>query len=118
MSDEYFITIEALPDTSAKNWGVKGKFSVPYQRDGITAHGAQVLKHIILVVTRGGNYKALAPYQKVIVFQDDVNDNGDSVAGAFNLPIQPHIEFDGAGDYYVLCSLGMFLSNIVKISIK
>lgn len=72
-------------------------------------------KHIVLVVTHAGQYAALKPYRDVVVFQDDVQDNEQTGSGQFNLHVFDHIKFQGKGDYYILCSLGNYLSNVVRV---
>lgn len=117
--NQYFITIEAPAHCSdSKDIKLRGRFKVPYGKDGITVEGAQVLKHIVMVVSRGGNYQAVTPFKDAAVFADDVNDDGKSCSGGFNINVADHLMFDGGGDYYILCSLGTYLSNITKTSVK
>ncbi|MCP4486773.1 MAG: hypothetical protein GY820_05555 [Gammaproteobacteria bacterium] len=96
---------------------ISGNFNVPVMQKGIHVKGAQVLKHIVLVVTRSGNYQSVTPFREVVVFKDDVQDSGNSCSGAFNIDLLDHIQFSGEGDYYCLCSIGNYLSNIVKITV-
>lgn len=51
---------------------LQGKFNVSYDKDSLVARGSEVLKHIVLVVTRDTNYQAVTPFSHVIVFPDDV----------------------------------------------
>lgn len=117
LNEEYFITIEC-PDRCENGDAFKlsGQFKVPYEKNGIIVHGAQVLKHIILVVTRSGNYQAFVPFKDVIVFEDDVREVEGGCHAYFNVRVMDHLAFEGEGDYYVLCSLGSYLSNIIKIT--
>ncbi len=73
MFDESFgIEIEHTTRTSADVENkilLHGKFNIPNNEDGPMAHGSEILKHIVLVVTRSGNYRAVTPFKKVIVFE-------------------------------------------------
>lgn len=109
-----FIAIESMTPNALI---LRGKFEVCYDQNSISAQGAQVLKRIILVVTRSGNYQALAPFEETVVFDDDVKERKGGCSGQFNIKIMDHIDFGGEGDYYILCSFGTLLSNIVKITV-
>lgn len=116
----YEISIVAgVHPQNPRNLLLKGKFKVPYCIEGVPGQSTQVLKHIVLVVTRSGNYQALTPFRDMAVFNDDVQDDGDGCSGFFNVDVMDHLHdgFNGAGDYYVLCSIGTFLSNIVKVTL-
>ena len=94
---------------------IVGSFNVLNVGHGLPKQGFLIPKHITLVTTRGGNYTAIKPFFDMVVFEDDVKDDGQSVSGNFNINVFDHIQFDGEGDYYILCSLGGYLSNIVKV---
>ena len=47
---------------------VRGQFELNYSDISIDAEGSDVLKHLVLVVTRLDNYQALAPFKDVVVF--------------------------------------------------
>jgi hypothetical protein len=120
--NNYGIAIKASlrPQTSEKplNILVQGELRVPYGINGVPDKGTTVLKHIVLVVTRSGNYQSLTPFKEVIVFEDDVREEPNGCYTSFNIKVFDHILFDGAGDYYVLCSIGTYTSNIVKIVVS
>lgn len=97
---------------------VRGKFRVVCGQHGVPEQGVETLKHVVLVTTRSGNYQALTPFQEVVVFADDVQQEGDICSAFFNIDVMDHIAFDGEGDYYILCSLGTHTSNIVKVSVS
>ena len=118
--NEHGINISAsLAGSDNQSILIRGKFRVPYKKNGITAQGAAVLKHIVLVVMRSGNHRALAPFRDVVVFEDDIRDEGNSCSGFFNINVMDHISFQGKGgsDYYILCSLGTYLSNTLKVTV-
>lgn len=117
-NSEYFITIEGPKQCKHRDdFKLSGQFKVPYEKNGITVKSAQVLKNIVLVVTRSGNYQSLSPFKEVVVFDDDVKEQQDSCSGFFNIKVMDHISFDGEGNYYVFCSLGTYLSNTVKVTV-
>lgn len=114
MPQPYYIQIEQKG--SPAELAIQGRFSVPVLRDGVTRTGAEVLKHIVLVVSRGDNYQSVDPFKNVMVFKDDILEKEGVCHGNFFIHLPDHIGFSGSGDYYCLCSLGVHLSNIVKIS--
>lgn len=115
---EAYITIEAgLHPNKPQQIVLRGKFKLPCGKNGVPEQGPQIFKHIVLVATRTANYQALTPFRDVVVFEDDVQKEGECYSGFFNVNVMEHIQFDGEGDYYLLCSAGTFTSNIVKVSV-
>jgi len=113
-----FISIEAvLHPQRPQQILLRGKFRLPCGQDGVPEEATQVFKHIVLVTTRGGNYQTLTPFRDVIVFEDDIQTDGNFCSGLFNFNVMDHIQFDGAGDYYLLCSVGIYTSNIAKVTV-
>ena len=108
-----FIEIKEVSSNEDDQILVSGKFNINYQADCLSVDSAEVLKHIVLVVTRSANYQALTPFQDVIVFDDDVTETEEGCSGSFNFNLFDKIGFDGSGDYYILCSLGTVTSNII-----
>lgn len=96
---------------------LRGEYKVPYADASVPKQAVLMPRHIALVVTHYGQYAALKPFQRVAVFEDDVKDDGEIASGHFNLNVFDHIPFDGTGDYYILCSLGDFVSNIVRVKV-
>lgn len=96
---------------------LRGKFNIWYDQNGLLVRGAEVVKNVVLVVTRTANYQVVTPFKDIIVFESDVVETKDGCSGFFNIEVTDHISFDGEGDYYVLCSLGTCLSNILKITL-
>ena len=115
---EFGISI-SVKDQCKENDGiiVRGNFRIPYSEGSVPKQAIMMPKHIALVVTRSDNYTAIKPFRQMVVFEDDVKDNGKYASGNFNFNVFDHIEFNGAGDYYILCSLGNYLSNIVKVAV-
>jgi len=113
---KYGMTITLDSNLSHKNEIlIHGEYKVRYSDQALPKQGVLIPKHIALIVTRSGNYIATKPFFDMVVFEDDVKDDGQSVSGNFNLNVFDHIPFNGEGDYYILCSLGGYLSNIVKV---
>ncbi len=94
---------------------IHGKFDIEYEASGLLTRGSEILNHIILVVTRSGNYQSVTPFQDVIAFEDDVQENDSGCSGVFNIDLFKKILFDGPGDYYILCSIGSVTSNILHV---
>ncbi len=97
---------------------VHGKFRVQYEQIGVPTHATQTLKHLVLVVSRAGNYQTVTPFKDVVVFDDDVYHEKDGCSAFFNIDVMDHIHFNGVGEYYVLCSVGAYISNIVKVVVS
>ena len=110
------IALKLIPSKEDDQIIISGKFNVNYQSDGLSVKGAQVLKHIALVVTRTANYQAVTPFQDVIVFEDDVTETKEGCSGSFNFNVFDKIVFDGDGNYYILCSMGVITSNIIHVA--
>ena len=91
---------------------VKGTFNTFYQQNGVLVEGSAILKHIVLVVTRGGSHFSGPLYKDVIVFDDDITVTDRGCSGKFNFNVFDKVGFDGAGDYYIMCSIGAVTSNI------
>jgi hypothetical protein len=96
---------------------VRGDYKVPYAEESVHDQATMMPKHIAVVVTRSGNYSAIKPFRSMVVFEDDVQDDGQCASGNFNFNLFDHIQFNGAGDYYILCSLGNYLSTVVKVTV-
>ena len=112
------IVLQKSPSKQLGSINITGKFNVEYEADGLTVVGAEVLKHIVLVVTRTANYQSITPFKKVVVFGDDVIETEKGCSGAFSFNLFDKIDFNGPGDYYILCSLGAITSNIIHVQFK
>ena len=113
-----YITIEAgLHPQKSQQILLRGKFKLPCGKGGVPEEATQVFKHLVLVATRTANYQSLTPFKDVIVFEDDIQTEGNYCSGLFNINVMEHIQFDGEGDYYLLCSVGTYTSNILKVSV-
>jgi hypothetical protein len=108
-----FIELKHMLSKDSNQIMISGKFNVNYQADGLSVEGAEVLKHIALVVTRTANYQAVTPFQDVIVFDDDVTKTEEGCSGSFNFNVFDKIGFNGNGSFYIICSIGTVTSNII-----
>lgn len=118
MNNEYYIEINASKNiTSFDDIKVQGEFRVNNEEISIQYINENILKHIVLVVTRSASYQSVTPFSDIVVFKDDVTISSDNVSGLFNISIKDHISFNGKGKYYIMCSLGTMLSNTLKITI-
>jgi hypothetical protein len=97
---------------------VSGRYQIPYSNETVPDQPILMPKHIVLVVTRGANYAAMKPFKDIVVFEDDVHGTDEIAMGNFKLNVFDHIQFNGPGDYYILCSLGSYLSNITKVTVE
>lgn len=97
---------------------VSGRYKIPYSNEAVPDQSILMPKHIVLVVTCGANSAAMKPFKDIVVFEDDVHGTDEVAMGNFRLNVFDHIQFDGPGDYYILCSLGTYLSNIVKVTVE
>lgn len=118
MNKEYGIKINVSETvTNFDDIVINGEFTIDNKDINIQANNEAFFKHIILIVTRSANYHAIAPFSNMVFFPDDVKINSNIVTGAFFLSLKDNIPFSGNGDYYVLCSLGVSLSNALKVSV-
>lgn len=117
--NEIGISIEAKTDSNNNDHQIllRGRFSVSCGQNGVPDQPLKTLKHVVVVVTRSASYQAFTPFKEVVVFDDDVQVDGNTCSAFFNVNVMDHLRFDGPGDYYILCSLGTNLSNIVKVTI-
>ncbi len=116
--EKYFLEIKKVSQSNnAGSISIQGQFEIPYQKLGITVQSVEVLKHIVLVVTRGGNRAVTRPFKDFILFEEDIKELNQGCSGFFNLNLFDKITFSGKGDYFVMCSLGTTMSNIIKISV-
>ena len=117
-SDLSFIKISHQEDaTKEKHLLVRGTFNISYENDGLSVIGENVLNHIVLVVTRGGNYHSSALFSNTIVFGDDIKKTKDGCSSFFNFNLFEKTSFQGKGNYYILCSLGTLTSNILNVRV-
>ncbi|MGQ9424388.1 hypothetical protein ACXYTJ_00390 [Gilvimarinus sp. F26214L] len=107
----------SLHPENSENILLRGRLSVRRGQNGVPDAASDVLKHIVLVVTRTTNYQSVTPFKETVVFEDDVQSHGDICSASFNINVMDHIEFGGEGDYYILCSVGTYLSNVARVSI-
>lgn len=78
---------------------------------------AQLHKALVLVITKGSGYSVCNPFQNHVLFQDDEEELGGCKRGYFNVNIFDYLSKRVGGTYYVLVSLGAFLSNIVRVTV-
>ena len=114
----YFLEIKNASNTRTDgSINIQSRFKIPYQQLGITVQGVEVLKHIVLVVTRGGNQAVVRPFKDFVVFDEDIKEDKQGCSGFFKFNLFDKISFSGDGDYYIMCSLGTTTSNIIKVTV-
>jgi len=91
---------------------VEGRFSAPAEGDIDYAHHAR--RALVLVVSASFGYLADRPFESRVPFEDDVRAGQDAVAGSFALALEDFIDLEqeDTNIYYVLMSIGPYLSNI------
>ncbi len=111
-----FIEIEFQPLASPQGpYILGGRFAVEYNKNGLQIEGAQVLKHIVMAVTERGSYQTFAPFKDVAVFPDDLKATENGCSGFFNIDVFQHASFEHPASYFISCSLGTLVSNVVEI---
>lgn len=114
---EHGITL--LQDTELsdqENMVIQGVFVLPRPLTAINVH-AQPHKSLVLTVNSSGRYTVKRPYYEVVCFPDDIQQSEKSKKGYFQLNISSYINTNHSGVYYIMCSLGTYLSNILPITI-
>ena len=109
------LNIQARQIANSLTIGIAGSFRLKLGKNAVPKDALSVLKHIVVVTTRYGNYQSLTPFKDVIVFEDDVQLEGDICSGNFNINLMEHIQFSGEGEYYTHCSIGQVISNTEKV---
>lgn len=89
---------------------VCGSFLLPMNKDIRVI--AQPHKSIVLEVNSFGRHVVVTPFLDIVTFSDDLKENGQVRRGFFHLNISEYIDTTILGDYYIICSLGTYLSNI------
>lgn len=118
MSNDYFIQIQGPKEYNNLNEvSIYGSFKIPYNTNGINNQGANILKHVVMVITRTYDGHSVAPFKDIIVFSDDILDDGKTYSGKFQFNISEHTWLEGSGEFYITCSLGTLLSNTIEVKI-
>lgn len=113
-----YIKIDSLEaSTNIKDIVINGDFAISNDDVSVQNINEKIIKHIVLIVTRSANHQSTNPFSDTLVFKDDVEINSNIVTGLFNIKLSDHINFDGQGVYYIMCSLGVYLSNTLKITV-
>jgi len=113
-----YIKIDALQAyNNVNDIQINGDFTISNDDKNIQDINEKIIKHITLIVTRSANYQSTTPFSDVLVFKDDVDVHSNIVTGAFNIKLSDHIKFNGKGEYYIMCSLGVYLSNTLTITV-
>ena len=117
--DEKFlgIQIEAEETISIRDkFIVYGSFRIP--KEEAAKIETQLHKALVLVITRGSDYSASNPFENYVLFQDDEEQIAGCRKGYFNLNIFEYLGTKPSGVFYVMVSMGRFLSNIVRVTVK
>lgn len=108
---DYGIEIEVVAGEKGEP-AVRGRFSVP---DGSDVDFAEHGRHaLVLVVSASFGYLADRPFRSQVRYQDDVATDPTGTSGTFAFSLDDFIAYDedAANTYYVLMSIGPYLSNV------
>lgn len=117
MLETHELSIEVRSQPKNDEIIICGKFNIPLEMQTIPLMPTDIFKHLVCVVTRNVNYQVIRPFHETYVFDDDLKIYASDVSGNFNFNLMDHLAFCGEGSYYVLCSIGVYTSNIIKISV-
>lgn len=92
---------------------IKGGFNIPLNGGFNIAN--KLHQAIVMIVTFGGVEFVIRPYEDFIIFLDDVKLIDSNIHGSFDIDIMQYLNYQKYGTYYILFSLGPYLSNLEKI---
>lgn len=95
---------------------VYGTFLMPKKHD-IRSFG-DPHKSLVLTVNSFGRHVVVTPFMDTIIFPDDLKENDQVRMGYFQFNISSYIDTSIVNDYYIVCSLGIYISNILMVTIK
>lgn len=95
---------------------IQGAFALPKNQD-IKVHGPPH-KAIVVTINFDGRYSVVKPFEDIVVFADDTEEAATAHVGYFQLDMYDYFKYTHAGTYYVVSSLGIYLSNILQIPIE
>ncbi|MCA9727303.1 MAG: hypothetical protein KC729_06435 [Candidatus Eisenbacteria bacterium] len=103
------------PPTTGKHLGlwIQGSFLVPEEMAGGRAH-----RKLVLAVMSGDSNGSCAPFLETALFPDDETRSGGNVGGFFQLDVLAHSGWDHAGTYYVVCSIGPYVSEVLPVLVS
>ena len=96
---------------------IQGTFRIKYPDIGIPESATLIPKQIVLVAVNYGSYSSCKPFYDIVVFNDDIQDDGEFCNGKFNLNVFDHVPLQHVGKYSLLMSLGIHLSNILEVNV-
>ncbi|MDH5445571.1 MAG: hypothetical protein OEY52_08425 [Gammaproteobacteria bacterium] len=113
------IEITALEQCKLKE-GIQADvlFRVPYPDTGIPDEPSKIPNHIAMVVMHYTSYTSCKPFYEIVMFEDDVTFTDGYCEGRFRLNVMQHIPFEDKGEYEIIVSLGVYLSDIIKVTVS
>lgn len=94
---------------------IQGAFALPKKKDN--KYSGKPHNAITSVINFDGRYTVTQPFKDTFVFPDDLGENRTTLFGFFQFNLLDYFETINKGDHYVMCSLGLHLSNVLKISL-
>ncbi|VAW59611.1 hypothetical protein MNBD_GAMMA08-2633 [hydrothermal vent metagenome] len=95
---------------------IKGEFKIP--ENGNYNLKDILQKSIVMSLMYNTNYSVFRPFENIVIFKDDVNIMDNVIKGFFNFNLTPIINDTGVDIYYVLFSMGPYLSDIKMINLS
>ena len=92
---------------------IHGVFALPKNQDN--KFSGKPHNALTVVINFDGRYRVVQPLKDFFIFPDDMGENRDTLFGYFQFNVLDYFEYNNSGDHYVLCSLGLHLSNILKV---
>ncbi|MBI3560410.1 MAG: hypothetical protein HY080_01645 [Gammaproteobacteria bacterium] len=102
-------------ESSQKKKIIQGVFALPKHQD-VKVNGPPH-KAIVVTINFDGRYVVVKPFEDIIALGGDVEETKTAYVGYFQFDMYDYFEYTTAGIYYVVSSLGIYLSNILQVSI-
>ena len=106
----------SMKESSKTQKIIQGAFALPKNQD-IKVHGSPH-QAIVVTINFDGRYSVVKPFEDLVAFADDVEETKTAHIGYFQLDMYDYLEYTHTGIYYVVSSLGIYLSNILQIPIE
>lgn len=94
---------------------VQGTFTIAKEDELYTQ--PDLYNRLVMVMQNSSGQLVFHPFKDKIVFEDDMKKTEQSVTGHFSFMANDIIKKRGVSKYYIMCSLGGNLSNIVTVDI-
>ena len=100
-------------ESNRRHQVIQGVFALPKKQDN--KYSGKPHNAITTVINFDGRYVVVQPFKNIVVFADDIAENRSTLFGYFQFNVLDYFDYINSGNHYVLCSLGLYLSNTLKI---